>query len=244
MAQSSFRQIFGLTTWLWISLSIVTVLFFLLSNVTKEIEFRSTLIFMTVFLASFLLLLVLGFFSSRVKSGVAGKNGVTFFFMQDITKEKLVYVPIGLVGVLGASFLAVSLDFQYSALLGIFLSGIIMLYAFFRTSSILIPILIHGIYNSIVVIARSGLTQSSFLAEAPISVPEVAISISGLSQLASEIIFQNVLVATSEEMFKILIIAFIIVSVKGSFNDSGITKYVAGVFAVSVWAIFHLIQAL
>ena len=145
MAESSFRQIFGLTTWLWISLSIVTVLFFLLSNVTKEIEFRSTLIFMTVFLASFLLLLVLGFFSSRVKSGVAGKNGVTFFFMQDITKEKLVYVPIGLVGVLGASFLAVSLDFQYSALLGIFLSGIIMLYAFFRTNSILIPILIHGI---------------------------------------------------------------------------------------------------
>ena len=105
MAQSSFRQIFGLTTWLWISLSIVTVLFFLLSNVTKEIEFRSTLIFMTVFLASFLLLLVLGQFSGRVKSGVAGENGVTFFFMQDITKEKLVYVPIGLVGVLGASFL-------------------------------------------------------------------------------------------------------------------------------------------
>ena len=145
MAQSSFRQIFGLTTWLWISLSIVTVLFFLLSNVTKEIEFRKTLNFMTVFLASFLLLLVLGQFSGRVKSGVAGEIGVTFFFMQDITKEKLVYVPIGLVGVLGASFLAVSLDFQYSALLGIFLSGIIMLYAFFRTNSILNQILIHGI---------------------------------------------------------------------------------------------------
>lgn len=239
----SFSKVYGLTTWLWISLSIVTVLFFLLSNVNKEIEFRSTLIFMTVFIASFLLLLVLGQFSGRVQQATKGEGNIRFFFMQDITKEKLIYVPVGLAGVIGASFLAVSLDFGYSALIGIFLSGMIMLYAFFMTNSILIPILIHGIYNSIVVVMRAGI-PNNFLAEAPISVPEIAISISGLSQLASEILFQNVLVATSEEMFKVLIIAFIIVSVKGRFNSGGNVKYVAGTFAVGVWSIFHLIQAL
>ena len=47
----------GVQTAIYFMLSVIVVLFFALSALNDETEFRSTIIFMTVFLASYLLLL-------------------------------------------------------------------------------------------------------------------------------------------------------------------------------------------
>ena len=105
------------------------------------------------------------------------------------------------------------------------------------TKSILIPILTHGIYNSIVVLLREGGGLATF----PISVPEVGLSLQGFSDLGAEIIFQNVLVASSEELFKTFIIAFFVVATTGSFKSSTHWVWLGMIVAVMLWTLYHSI---
>ena len=230
---------FGLTTWIFFGLSVITVFVFLLgaSQDCGSVEFCSATIFFLIFIGSLVMLILLGSVNGTIGSRLQGENNVRYFFMQDVTVGKLLWIPAGIVGVFAVSFFAIEIQ---EPLVGIFLSGLIMLVAFLRTNAILIPIIIHGFYNSAVVYFRS-IDPNSLLSASPITVPEIGLTFPDLSQLASEIIFQNVLVAGSEEMFKVFIIAFVIVSTKGTFSSKGITKWIAGFIAVTVWAIYHTI---
>ena len=165
--------------------------------------------------------------------------------MQDITFKKLLLVPVGLVLVITFSYIATSynngspdITQNPAPFVGIFLAGIVMGIQLILTHSILVPILTHGIYNSMVVLLRE---QVAGLATFPISVPEVGMSIKGFSDLGSEIIFQNVLVASSEELFKTFIIAFFIVAVAGSFRSKGKLVWAGMVVAVLLWTLYHSI---
>lgn len=235
------NKAFGLTTWIYICLSVITVMVYLLANVQdcESIEFCSTSIFFSVLIACFTMLIILGYLTESVGNHVKGEKDIKFFFMQDITIYKLVWIPIGLVGVFTGSYIGI---ISQQPLIGIFVSGIMMLIAFYRTHAILIPIIIHGIYNSVVVYIRAG-TFDNILSASPIHVPEIGINLKGFSTLASEIIFQNVLVAPAEEFLKVLVIAFVLVSTRGQFGSKGISKWIAGIFAVLLWVLFHTIQA-
>jgi hypothetical protein len=232
----------GVQTAVYFMLSVIVVLFFALSALNDETEFRSTIIFMVVFLASYLLLLGLST-SPSIGKYFKGRN-VALFFQHDITVGHLKWIPIGLIMSFGFSLLVsnIGLDDTTSALVSIGGSGMIMMFIFFRTGAILIPIVIHGLYNTLVIVLSSNLVNFKMLS--PIPIPEIGVSLGSLNTLASESIFQFFLVAPSEEMFKMLVIAFILAITKNTFDNKGFTVYVAGFFAVAIWTVYHLIQSI
>lgn len=245
MAQD--RKSTGITNWIYFGLAIITVMVFLLGNVgqCESVQFCATTIFFIVFIGSLVMLVLLWLILPQAKARLSDGN-VKLFFMQDITFRKLLLVPIGLGGVLAVSYMATvfnngsaDITVNPAPFVGIFLSGIIMGIQLIWTHSILVPILTHGIYNSLVVLMKETITGG--LATFPISVPEIGIGIKGFSDLGSEIIFQNVLVASSEELFKVFIIAYFVVATTGSFKQSTKWVWVGMIVAVSLWTLYHSI---
>ena len=114
-------------------LILAVVLFFLLGSQDSDTEFRSTVIFMTVFMASYLLLLALSV-SPAIGTYFKGKNA-SLFFQHDITKGHLLWIPIGFVMAFGFSLLVnnLGLDSTTQSLIAIAGSGSIMMFIFFRT---------------------------------------------------------------------------------------------------------------
>ena len=234
-------------TWLWLTITVVVIAHSLLSQLNNDFDFKSTLIFATTFIITLLMLLIFIVlnmvnrnFSRRVR--MTAENSVALFFMQDLTLRKLAWIPIGIIGVFAISFASSSAD---AAIFGIFGSGLIMLVAFLKTHSVLVPIIIHGVYNSLVVVFRSGLLQGNVaLQNTPFNVPEIGLSFQGLTALGSEIMAQFMLVATAEELLKVLIIGFVVVAIRrGDFNSSGVVVWIAGFIAVGMWTILHIVQA-
>lgn len=239
------RKSTGITNWIFFGLAIITVMVFLLGNVSscESVQFCATTIFFIVFIGSLTMLTLLWLISPQIKQRLENNN-VKLFFMQDITFKKLLLIIPGLLLVLTFSYLATSFNNNSSDILenpapfvGIFLSGLVMGVQLILTHSILVPILTHGIYNSMVVMLR----ESTGLATFPITVPEIGMSIKGFSDLGSEIIFQNVLVASSEELFKTFIIAFFVVAVAGSFNSKGKLVWAGMIISVLLWTLYHSI---
>lgn len=239
------RKSTGITNWIFFGLAIITVMVFLLGNVSscESVQFCATTIFFIVFIGSLTMLTLLWLISPQIKQRLENNN-VKLFFMQDITFKKLLLIIPGLLLVLTFSYLATSFNNNSSDILenpapfvGIFLSGLVMGVQLILTHSILVPILTHGIYNSMVVMLR----ESTGLATFPIVVPEIGMSIKGFSDLGSEIIFQNVLVASSEELFKTFIIAFFVVAVAGSFNSKGKLVWAGMIISVLLWTLYHSI---
>ena len=231
----------GVQTAIYFMLSIIVVLFFALANINKQVEFNTTILFMTVFLASYIMLLALST-SPTIGKYFKGRNA-TLFFQHDVTMGHLLWIPIGFFLAFGFSLLVNNAGFeqQTSAILAIAGSGAIMMFIFFRTGSILIPILIHGLFNSVVIILSSNLVDFNLLSNTPIPIPEIGVTLGSLNILASEIVFQFFLVALSEEMFKMLVIAFVLTITKNQFDSKGGMVYVAGGFAVLIWTGYHLI---
>jgi hypothetical protein len=232
----------GVQTAVYFMLSVIIVLFFALGSSDETTEFRSTMIFMVVFLASYLMLLGLSV-NPAIKPYFQGKNA-TLFFQHDITKGHLLWIPLGFVMAFGFSLLVsnIGLDDKTGAIVSIAGSGTIMMFIFFRTGAILIPIAIHALFNSTVILLSSNIVDFS-VALSPIPIPEVAVQLGSLSTLASEMIFQAFLVAPSEEMFKMLVIAFVLAITKSKFDTKGAWVYIAGGFSIAIWTAYHLIIA-
>ncbi len=229
-------------TWIYLVIGAIFSSFAFLTNYNHgSNQIASITFFSLTYIFSFVFLIMLPFMSQMYGTRVRGSDGVRPFWLQNLTLGKLAWVPIGVVGVFAMAYLSVGLQ---SPIIGIFLSGVIMMICFFRTHSILVPILIHGIYNAVIVVLQAGIFTNSFLSTAPTSVPLIGVSLVAGSQLTSEMIFQFVLVATTEELLKMLIIAFFIVNIKGTFDSKGILKYFGAVTAIIIWSVLHLIVAL
>lgn len=237
-------KVIGIMTWTWLVVGAIFAMFSFLSNLNNNTQFEAAQVFTDIYLFSFVLLLALPMFD-RFKNKLTGDDGEKHFWLQDITFHKLIYVFLGFLLVVGAAYFAILIG---QPLVGIFISGFIMLFMFYRTNSILIPIFIHGAYNSFVVIAQSGLIGASIIplnvTTSELGVPIIGISISASTALLSEILYQCVLVAPAEELLKMLLIAFVVVNVKGGFTDKGLAKWYAGFIAVIVWGSMHLLNAI
>jgi len=227
----------GVSNWIFLALAVFVVMIALLNEVNDcgSIQFCATVIFFLIFIGSFVMLLMLI---------VATQNRrVLAFYWQDITLSKLIWVPLGFVLVLAIAYGSSFIESEFSNLIGIFFSGIVMLVAFFATNSALIPILIHGFYNSLVVVLRSGF---GFELDG-ITVPEIGINVALLQQFGDvipQIFFQIVLVSASEEFFKIFTIVFVIMATRGTFGIDGPMKWVGGIVAVTIWTVYHTITAI
>ena len=229
----------GYTTWIWFAISGITVMFFLLANINSDTEFKAVNVFSITTVFSFLIIVLL---MQITKTG-KGHDNIRLFFMQEITLKKTLYIPLGLGGVFAISLLTINSNVPQASFLSILGAGLVMGFCFLRTHTIIVPILIHGTYNSIVVILREQFSNS-VLSSSPINVPVIDISLCNASNLASQVLFQNFLVASSEEMFQILIMAFFVVTLRNKFVGTGGSIFVGMIIAKILWASMHLVQAL
>ena len=244
------RQAIGYVNYLFFSIAIIAVLVFLLDS-SKSCgnvsEFCTISIFLMVFLASMVMLLVLavitggiGHVQGKIQGGaVRLKNNVVLFFLEDPNLKQVIVIPIGLAGVFGVSFLAVLVN---QPILGIFGSGVIMTSIFFYTNSAMPSIVIHGLYNGVVVLLRSQ--KLGILASSPIRIPDVSIGFFD-QEVINQFLTQLLLVAPAEELFRIFMITVFLIFIKLRFNYVGLwPKVIAGGVSVSVWGSYHLIISL
>lgn len=228
---------YGQTTILWFGISVIVFAFFLIANLQDFLQFNTAVAFLFIWTVS---LTFLGMvqrnpsLSNHVKS-------VDAFWQTDPNIKTIKWVGISLAGMFAIVALSVTLN---SPLLGIGLSGVILMVAFVKTNSILVPVFAHGIYNSFVVTAKAtGLELLVFLDQSPIGVPFIDIGIGGLSTIYSEVIWQFMLVATAEELMKVAILVFVVILLKNRF-EKGNQIWIGGIIAVIIWTMMHTVQAL
>ena len=222
---------FGNTTWIFLSLSIIVLLVFLLSSVNTcgSIEFCTATIFGIVLMFTLILIMI--------RMGIDGERVKNFLMKKPLLKD-FIWIPIGIGGVIAVSLLASNIG---EPLLGIGLSGIIMGIALIKTGFILIPIIIHGTYNTIVLNLRQFDPQS-LLTQAQLNIPEIGLSFPDVSKIGTESLFQFTLVSASEEFLKAFIIIFVVVAInRGKFENKGFKIWIGLGVAVAVWAIYHTI---
>lgn len=244
MAKSLLTQ--GITIWKLISASMIIIFFFLLQNVSlcSAQLFCSTQVFFTILIASFLMLVtifVLQFIDHKKAQNMASANLVLFFF-KNWQWKNLLYIPAGV----GLAFLGAYVgSILNQPLVSITLAGLVMGIFLYRTNSVIIPILIHGIYNSFVVFFES-FPQGSLLHSFGLStnniVPSLGNNLSTISGLTNEMVFQLFLVAIAEEIFKVFMIVLIVVSTEGKFDTkNNFVTWLALFISIGIWVVFHSI---
>lgn len=246
MPRMTSASINGLTIWKVISASMIVIFFFLLTNVSlcTAQQFCSTQIFETILIASFLMvtmIMVLQFISGGKLGQLRNKILVLFFF-REWKWRNLLYIPLGLIFVFGGAFAGSAIN---SPLMSIGIAGVVMLFTLYRTNTVLVPIMIHGIYNSIIIYLRTGGVSASLVHTLSLSttfVPSFGNNLASYYGLTTEIVFQVFLVAVAEEMFKIFVIIFAIVGTEGNFDvkNKPIT-WISGIAAVILWVSMHVI---
>jgi hypothetical protein len=236
---TNFEIAFGISTKLWFGITVMIFAFFLLANIQNTLEFNTAISFILIYLVSVAFL----FLISQNIDAKKHLEHLHTFWMNDINARQLIWIPIGIAGVFASVGVSIAVDFP---LLGIFLSGGVMMFIFLKTNAILIPIIVHGIYNSFVISLKQGAFDigATFLQQTPIRVPEVGIGIQGISSLYSEVIWQFMLVATAEEVMKIAILVFVVLALTARFPRNQTATYIGAGVAIGLWGIMHTIQAL
>ncbi len=178
------------------------------------------------------------------------------FWTMDIDKNGLKWLGIGIVLVFISIALILSSannlspeGLQGVQLTGIAVAGFIMMFAFLKTHAILVPIIIHGVYNGFVTViqqtplAITGLTQSQLDSLPAIS--EIGIRLSAIPALYNEVLWQITIVATAEEFLKIAILVGGVWILNGIFRANATFSIVisAGI-AVVFWTYLHTVNAL
>lgn len=231
-------------------MTVIAVLVFLLDaskSCSGAIDFCTIAIFLLVFTVSMLMLLVLSLVvgiyspshnSNGQRGGAFRYQSVTLFFLEDINLKQLILIPIGLGAVFAVSFIAVLAS---SPLVGIFASGAILMGIFFYSNSAMPVILIHGLYNGIIILLRSQ--KLGVLSSSPIQIPDISFGIFD-QEVINQFLTQMLLVAPAEELFKIFMVTVFLIIIKLKFNYAGFwPKVIAGGASVFIWASYHAIIA-
>ncbi len=229
----------------YVMFSVITITYLLLTDIETDAPFKGNLIFYLMLLGSFFFLFVISF-SDIFQKKLGGEKGARFFFFTDVTVSTfIIWVPIGVLGSFGIALLSqnLGLDQTSASLISIAGSGTVMMIIFFITKTIMIPIIIHAFFNTIVIALRDGIILAFGVTEELFPIPNVGISISQFNQFATDVLVQFTLVAPSEEMLKMLIIAFIVLGIPNARFKTGFAKFAGAFFALLIWSSFHAIQA-
>ena len=226
--------------------SVVTVTFLLLSDIQSDQPFKANLIFYLMLIGSFLFVVVISF-TPIYERKLGGEHGARFFFFTDVPRISFViWVPLGIFSAFAIALISqnLGLDRTNASLISIAGSGIVMMIIFFQTKTILIPMIIHGAFNTIVIALRQGILFSVTTTQELFPIPNVGITTPQINQFITDTIIQFTLVSTGEEMLKMLIIAFVVLGIPNARFKQGISKYIGAFFALLIWASYHTITAL
>ena len=250
-------QITRVSTVIWVLALPMILGFFALNNIQNDIEFKTLQTFFFLYLGSGVGIL----FAQANLGGTKDTNkDLNTFWTNDIDINGLMWIAIGIFTVIASVFLLLfaiagqdEQTIRTGQFAGIFVGGIIMMIAFLRTNALLVPIIIHGTYNSLVVyleqtqFAIVGGTGKFAVASGDrilLGVNQIGIGFQGVSNVFSEFIWQYTLVATAEEFLKLAILVFVIVLINGYFKSKGISVVIAGGIAILFWASLHLVNAI
>lgn len=230
---------FGLVTWLFFFITGSSVMFFVLSA-EGSIEFRRVMTFITAFSLPLLLMLLLSrveVIGNRLRSD---DDGEPLFFMKNPTMRDLIIIPpaIGLLFLVSIMLHNIGQDFAVLMFAGILLGGLLMV-----TRSIIVTILVHGTYNSIIYLDSKGLLGNTGLpSDLPITVPLINAKIELFGEVVPEVVFQYALTATGEEMLRTFFIGGFLLASSGDFETKKL-NFLVGVFiSGTAWAVMHAIQ--
>lgn len=245
------------STVIWVLALPMILGFFALSNIDNEIEFRTLQTFFFLYLGS-----GMGILFAQANLGGTGERArdLNIFWTNDIDLKGLIWIGAGIFAVFVSVFMILILasggdveQLRNAQFAGILIAGIIMMVAFLQTNALLVPIIIHGVYNSTVVYLNrtqfsivGGQQQFSVAPDQPVllGVNEIGIGFQGVSDLFSEFIWQFTLVATAEEFLKLAILVFVVVLINGFFQSKGLSVLVGAGVAIIFWTSLHLVNAI
>jgi len=247
------------STVIWVLALPMILGFFALSNINNEVEFRTLQTFFFLYLGS-----GMGILFAQANLGGTGERArdLNIFWTNDIDLRGLIWIAIGIFLIFVSVFAILisagggSMEALRNAqIAGILIAGIIMMVAFLQTHALLVPIIIHGVYNSTVVyLNRTGFElvggQAQFAVQPDmqnrvlLGVNEIGIGIGGVSDLFSEFIWQFTLVSTAEEFLKLAILVFVVVLINGFFQSKGLSVIIGASIAIIFWTSLHLVNAI
>lgn len=251
------RNVTRVSTVIWVLALPMILGFFALSNIQNETEFRTLQTFFFLYLGS-----GMGILFAQANLGGTGDRAkdLNIFWTNDIDINGLVWITIGIFTVVASIFLllfslagADADTIRTGQFVGIFIGGIIMMIAFLKTHALLVPIIIHGTYNSLVVYLQAtsfelvgGIEQFASVGSDRIilGVNEIGIGFQGVSNIFSEFIWQFTLVATAEEFLKLAILVFVVILINGFFKSTGLSVVIGAGVAIMFWASLHLVSAI
>lgn len=251
------KNVTRVSTVIWVLALPMILGFFALSNIDDPEEFRTLQTFFFLYLGS-----GMGILFAQANLGGTGERAkdLNIFWTNDIDINGLVWITIGIFTVVASIFLllfslagADADTIRTGQFVGIFIGGIIMMIAFLKTHALLVPIIIHGTYNSLVVYLQAtsfelvgGIEQFASVGNDRIilGVNEIGIGFQGVSNIFSEFIWQFTLVATAEEFLKLAILVFVVILVNGFFKSTGLSVVIGAGVAIMFWASLHLVSAI
>lgn len=259
MVQSTLNKtnVTRVSTVIWVLALPMILGFFALSNIQNEVEFRTLQTFFFLYLGS-----GMGILFAQSNLGGTGERAkdLNIFWTNDIDLNGLMWIVIGIFTVIASIFLllftisgADADTIRTGQFAGIVIGGIIMMIAFLRTNALLVPIIIHGTYNSLVVYLEQtkfsiigGIEQFSSVGEERVllGVNEIGIGFQGISNIFSEFIWQFTLVATAEEFLKLAILVFVVILINGFFNSKGLSVVIGAGVSILFWSSLHLVSAI
>lgn len=237
------------TNTLWFGMGLLMVVFFTLGAINTTLEFRTTVTFAIAYFGGWIYLWQVGKDWRGYKAYVqsTNANNPNTLWQENITKDKLVWVGAGIIGVFISVYISFTInDLVTSQLVGLTLSGIVILLALFKTEALLAPVWIHGTYNSFVIAVKLGFIKAQLfqpLSQSPINVPELVAGLNGAQRLGTEIIFQYMIVATAEELLKTAFLVFFMIALR-RYLPPNQAKWTSGILSVLIWVGLHTIQAI
>ncbi len=259
MAQRTLNKtnVTRVSTVIWVLALPMILGFFALSNIQNEIEFRTLQTFFFLYLGS-----GMGILFAQANLGGTGDRAkdLNIFWTNDIDLNGLMWIAIGIFTVVASIFVVLfsisgadADTIRNGQFVSIFIGGVIMMVAFLRTNALLVPIIIHGTYNSLVVFLEEtqfaiigGIEQFSAVGDDRVllGVNQIGIGFQGVSNIFSEFIWQFTLVATAEEFLKLAILVFVVILINGFFKSTGLSVVIGAGVAILFWTSLHLVSAI
>ena len=234
----------GWITIAWYAIGFLFIVFTLLFNYNNpQAQFNSALIFAIAFIGG---LVILDIISARFEDNVHTEEDFPFWMENPVGWKSLGLLVGGFMGVLGISWIAASMN-PPQPFWGIFFSGFVMLFVLFETKAIVIVIAIHGAFNSLVLAVQAGWIGNSLIPLASTGInmiPIIGTTIPNITPIFTQIGFQFFLVATGEEILKVVAIAAFIIMLKSYYSEDTWFKWIGGGAAVTIWALMHYIVSL
>ena len=236
------------TTFIWILLLPLIFGFFGLQNADSTQNFTRLNTFFILYIGSLLGLIAVTVTMLRRGSHL---DDLELFWTMDIDKNglKWVFTGIALVLLSVAILLGMGSGLSGGALRnaqlgGIFVAGLIMMTAFLRTKAILVPVIIHGTYNSLVTVLQKMPFDVTHLRPEQLSVlPDIpAIGIGVLGQAAglySEVIWQFTIVAVAEEFLKLATLVAVVWIIHGIWKRESVSILAGVAISVLLWVFLH-----